>query len=273
MDYGKALTFITEDERWQEKIAIGTGIILLSSILSIVLIGVLGFFIVMGYGVRLMQNVRDGAPHPLPEWDQWGDDLMRGFKLFVVALVWSLPLVLFWIPVVIGGAMADSRGAAEFIGTTLALCGSCLMVLYGLFLAVMAPGFSIAFATDEEIRSGLQFREIWEWTVEHIGQIIVVALVYLVASILISLVAGIVGTLLCLVGLVVTVPLGTLVTYLFEYHLFGQLAHAYPFPAAAASYTSYAPYGSPTAQEESPAPAEDEGAGDEPPTPPTVPNA
>ena len=38
MDYGKALTFITEDERWKEKIAIGVGVVLLSSVLTIVLI-------------------------------------------------------------------------------------------------------------------------------------------------------------------------------------------------------------------------------------------
>jgi hypothetical protein len=94
MDIGRALTFFTEDERWIEKTAIGTGVLLLSTLLSFVLVGVVGFFIVMGYGVRLLQNVRDGVNPILPEWDQWGDDLSRGFKLFVVQFIWALPILL-----------------------------------------------------------------------------------------------------------------------------------------------------------------------------------
>jgi hypothetical protein len=58
MDIAKALTFITEDERWLEKLAIGVGIVLISSFLAPLLIGLLGFFIVAGYAIRLLQNVR-----------------------------------------------------------------------------------------------------------------------------------------------------------------------------------------------------------------------
>jgi hypothetical protein len=45
---------------------------------------------------------------------------------------------------------------------------------------------------------------------------------------MITIVAGITGLLLCIIGLIVTVPLGTLVTYLFQYHLYGQLAREFP---------------------------------------------
>ena len=80
MDIGKALTFVTEDPRWKEKIAIGTAVILISGLLSVILIGILGYFIVAGYTVRLLQNVRDGKSAPLPEWDEWAEDLTRGFR-------------------------------------------------------------------------------------------------------------------------------------------------------------------------------------------------
>lgn len=229
MDIGKALSYITEDPRWKEKVAIGTGVILLSGILSVVLIGIVGFLIVMGYTVRLLQNVRDGHPQPLPEWDQWGEDLVRGLKLAVVALVWSLPMILFSIPMTLGGALADGRGTGAFVGSVILIGGSCLMVLYGIFLAIAQASFTIAYAEDEKISSGLQVREIWDWTMANIGQLVIVALAYIVVSIGVSLVGSIVGVLLCLIGLVVTLPLAQLVIYLFQYHLYGQLAAAYPF--------------------------------------------
>jgi hypothetical protein len=228
MDYGKALTFITEDPRWQQKIAIGVGVLLISTLLTVVLIGVVGFLIAMGYCVRLLQNVRDGQTYPLPEWDQWGEDLTRGFKLLVISLVWALPLIIITVPTGIGGALTDARSseAGQFVGSILIICGSCLSMLYGLFLAIVMPGYSIAFARDEQMSSGLRFRDIWAWTQAHLSEVIMVAIIYLVASVAFGLIGVIAGVLLCIVGLIVTIPLATLVTYLFQYHLYGQLAYA-----------------------------------------------
>ena len=63
MDIAKAITFITEDPRWKEKMGMGLVVVVASAILSIVLVGILGFAIVTGYSIRLLQNVRDGQPH------------------------------------------------------------------------------------------------------------------------------------------------------------------------------------------------------------------
>jgi hypothetical protein len=224
MDIGRALTFFTEEERWIEKTAIGALVILLSSLMSFVLIGVLGFFIVMGYSVRLMRNVQQGVRPVLPEWDQWGEDLVRGLKLFAVQFVWALPIILVVLPILFGAAIAEnSRGAGETFGVLLILCGSCLSVLYGLFVALMQPGFTIAFARDEQISSGLQFTPIWQWTRTHLSDVVIVAIVYVVGSLIIGTVAGIAGAILCGIGLLVTLPLGQLVIYYFQYHLYGQL--------------------------------------------------
>ncbi|MCX6048412.1 MAG: DUF4013 domain-containing protein [Chloroflexi bacterium] len=229
MDIGKALTFFREDERWMEKLAIGTGVTVVSLILSPVLIGIVGFLIVGGYSLRLLKNVRDGVPQPLPEWDQWSEDLIRGFKWAVVAFIWSLPLLVFSIPTGIGQAlMSDNGGTSNVFGSLIASCGGCLSFLYGLFVMLMAPGFTIAYAHDEEIRSGLQITEIWQWTRRNLGQVIIVAVAYLAVSFFITAVAGILGLLLCLVGLIVTVPLAILATQLFRAHLYGQLAREFP---------------------------------------------
>jgi hypothetical protein len=230
MDYAKALTFLWEDPRWKEKLAIGTGVTLVSLMLMPVLIGIVGILIVMGYCVRALQNVRDGNQYPLPEWDQWSEDLSRGFKLAVVSLVWALPAILLSIPVVMGGVLmgvGEDNGAGFLTaigGLTFGL-GNCLVVLFGLFYALVTPGFTVWFARNEQISEGLKLTEIWEWTRRNLGGVVLVMIAYIIASMVISTVASVVGMVLCLVGLVVTIPLGTLATYLYQYHLIGQLAY------------------------------------------------
>ena len=91
MDFVKALTFIPEDPRWKEKVAIGSALALLGFLIVPVIITI-------GYCVRLTQNMRDGKQFPMPEWDDWSGDLVRGFKLAVVYAVWALPLTTLNVP-------------------------------------------------------------------------------------------------------------------------------------------------------------------------------
>jgi len=236
MDIAKALTFITEDERWLEKLAIGVGIVLISSFLAPVLIGLLGFFIVAGYAIRLLQNVRDGQPRPLPEWNQWSEDFVRGLKIAIVTVIWALPIFVVVVPMGVGAALADSgREAAEIFGGLILFGSLSLTMLYGLVVAFLTPGFTIAFARDEEIRSGLQLTEIWRWTQQHLGQVLLIGIIYLAASFVLGIVAMITGLLLCGIGLIVTIPLSTLVIMLFQHHLYGQLARTEQAPSAPAT--------------------------------------
>lgn len=229
MDIGKALTFITEDERYLEKLGIGVALLLISAVASIAFIGILGGFILAGYSVRLLKNVRDGMEKPLPEWDQWSDDLVRGFKLAVVGFVWALPIIVLSIPLGLGASLMDNHSnAAGAVGGIITFGATCLMALYGVFMAVMIPGYTIAFAKDESIRSGLQITEITQWTLQNIGQVVIASLVGWAAGAVFGILGMIGGLILCVVGLVVTLPLAGLVTTLFQHHLYGQLAREYP---------------------------------------------
>ena len=242
MDIGRALTYFTEDERWVEKTAIGTGLFLVSSLLSVVLIGLLGFFILFGYMVRLVQNVRDGVQPALPEWNQWGDDLVRGVKLACVYVVWALPIIFVSVPLSIFGAILDEsfRYGDDVMGLFL-LCSFCLTFLVAIAYAVLQPGFTIAFARKEQISDGLQASEIWNWTRDNIGNVVIVAILTVIASVIISAVGSIIGTILCVVGLVVTLPLSQLVTYYVQSHLYGQLARLAGDGAASGGFDSPPP--------------------------------
>ena len=226
MDIGRALTYFSEDERWVEKTAIGTGLLLISSLLLVALIGVLGYFILFGYLVRLLQNVRDDVHPVLPEWDRWGDDLVRGVKLVCVYVVWALPIFLISVPMFIIGAVVTDYVpyADEGLGEIFILCSLCLQFLVGIAYLVFQPGFTIAFARNETISEGLQVSEIWDWTRDHIGNVAIVAILTVIASVIITTVGSIVGLILCVIGAVVTVPLSQLIIYYFQSHLYGQLA-------------------------------------------------
>lgn len=229
MDIQRAFTFITEDERWLQKLAIGVGLILASMILSAVLVGILGYLILAGYTIRLLQNVRDGVGKPLPEWDDWGGDLSRGFKYAVVGFIWALPIILLTVPSSIGGALADGGGDfGGFVGGVIVIFSSCLSFVYGIFIALAQPGFTISFARDEKISSGLMLTDIWQWTRSNLGQVVIAALVVLGATLALMLGASVIGVLLCVIGLIITLPLAMLAMTLVQHHLYGQLARSYP---------------------------------------------
>ncbi len=253
IDYGKALSFFTEDEHWLEKLGIGVGVVLASFLAALLVVlipsfilyaifpwtvagnlaGYAVYFLValipLGYGLRLLRNVQAGVEKPLPEWNDWGNDLVRGFKLSVVSIVWMLPLLIFAIPSWVGGELTNNfDDAASFFGVMLLLCGSCLSFLYGLFIAVMSPGYTIAFLRDEEISSGLRFREVIAWTRAHPGPVVTVAALGILVAILASLLGVLVGAILICIGLLVTLPLSILIPMFFHHHLYGQLARQFP---------------------------------------------
>ena len=235
MNITKSLTFYLDDPRRMEKLGVGTAVVLISTILTPVLIGIAGYLILTGYAIRLLQNVRDGVEHPLPEWDRWSEDLGVGFRYALAILVYVLPIMVLWIPTVIGAAMTDSSRGAGFIGVPLMVLGMCLLFVYGLFITLATPAITIAFARDEEIRSAFDFTGIWNWTRDHIGPVVIVSLVYIAASMVLAIGGAIVGALLCVVGLIVTIPLATLLTTVVQYHLYGQLAQEYGTPVRSAT--------------------------------------
>lgn len=241
IDIGKAITFYTEDEKWLEKLGIGTALVLISTILSVVLVGLVGFLILAGYGVRLLQNVRDGVAKPLPEWDRWGEDLASGFKLVVALFLYTLPALIFMIPVIIGAFIADQGESAQFIGVPFIIGGVCLMIVYSLLVALATPGITIAFARDETIGSALRFNAIWEWTRERIGTVLIVALVNIAVSAVLGLIAPLLGIILCVVGILVTIPLATLLQTLIANHMYGQMAQEGRLASAYAGAQAEAP--------------------------------
>ena len=211
MDIGKSFTFVFEDEEWVSKLLIAAVI----SLISPFLLGI-PYLLLVGYTVQLVRNVRRGEARPLPRWDDLGDKFREGLLLFIAALVYSLPNLIILCPfIIIAVATGDSQQAQDALGILWA-CFACLGFLWGIAVALVTPALYVRLAETGELASLFRFGDIIGFTTRNIGSVIVAIVVAWVAN----LIASIVGTLLCGVGLLVTTPWAAFVAA----HLYAQVA-------------------------------------------------
>ena len=238
MQYGLPFqaVFRSTDPRIRNKLMTGTLYVLVSMVLSVALVGIVGFFIVGGYVLRLLRNVRTNQEHPLPEWNQWQTDLRNGFFLFVAYVVWLLP---FFVPYtnlvvnLVGNNPAslpatdslDSFGAAFSYGLMSISLGRSLMALLPTVAGwILGPAIMIALAQRMELADAFNFRNVLAWVARNWVQCLLVSVIAGLMSLLISVVATLTGALALGIGLIVTLPFGFLMSSIYQSHLFGQLA-------------------------------------------------
>lgn len=128
IDFGRPFNFVFEDQKWLVKVLIG-GVCFF--------IPIVGGMIVMGYQRRIMLAVAEGNDRGLPEWDQWGEDLVNGLKMFGIFLGYMLPGLFLYIGGSIGGVIL-----AEVAGDEAAIVGmlfSCIGMPLYMLGALIAP--------------------------------------------------------------------------------------------------------------------------------------
>ena len=195
MDIGRALTFTFQDSQWIKKVAIG-GLLFL--------IPIVGWLIVAGYWLRLVRQVIEAEDLPLPEWNDFGGDLVRGLKIFVVALVWGIPAGIL--------SLMTRFSGDELSSANLGL--QCLSTIVSLGVGFMQPLFATRVALTEDIGAGLQFGAIFN----EVRPVATPLLVVLLMSFVTALLAA-VGLVLCLIGVVFT----AFFAYVVQAHLYGQV--------------------------------------------------
>jgi hypothetical protein len=223
MDFGRAFLFMFEDEEWLKKLGIGTllGLLMLVLIPTIIL-WVFPFIALLGYTIVVLRNVMDGVERPLPEWADWSEFFSLGFKVFAATFVWALPMILLTIPLAIGSALMDQSRGAEGIGIAIVVCGSCLVLLWGLFVALLMPAIYVRIAATRRFVSAFEFGPLFAFTRENLGNVIIALLLLIVVGLIASVVAML-GVIALFVGLLITIPFATLWQYLVQAHLFGQI--------------------------------------------------
>jgi len=215
MDIGSAFTFMFDDENWVGKLAIGGGIAFGAVILSPILVGLVLFFPLMGYMLETIKNIRDGQTK-LPEWTDFGNLFVKGLMLFLITLVYQIPVIL--LACIAGGLNAGMAQADADVAQALsivAICLSCLQIVVSLLVSAIMPAAWIRYAQYDTFGSAFQFGEIFRFITANIGNYIIAVLLTWVAGLLAGL-----GLILCIVGVFFTMFWSMLVSA----NLYGQLA-------------------------------------------------
>ena len=180
--------------KWTNKLLIG----MLVSIVPIV------NFALLGWVIDIMRNVSQRQANPLPEWDNFGDKFVKGAILFVVSLIYSLPLLLIscpalFLPFTRGDFSREGQEALAGVIAGTGLLLVCAISVYALLLSFLMPAIFLNFARKGTFAACFEFGEIWRIMSRNLGDYIVAWLIIIVVSIGVSFVIGMVAGVLAFI--------------------------------------------------------------------------
>jgi hypothetical protein len=208
MEFGKAFSFAFEDPDWLKKLGIGA---------LLMIIPFIGWLVVGGWGIEITKRVIQHDPQPLPDWSDFGGYLVKGLQVFVIGLVYSLPIILVNIcqqGVTLFGQQGDTTDQNILMAVTvLAVCFGCVSFIYSIFLGFILPAALGNFAATGQLGAGFRFGEVF-------GLVRAAPVAYLLALLggfVASLIASL-GIILCVIGILFT----AVYAYTINAHLYGQ---------------------------------------------------
>lgn len=201
MDIGRAAQYWLSDPNWIKKVLIG-GLLFL--------VPIIGWLIVGGYYIRTIQRISGGVDTPLPEWDQWGEDLVRGLKLAGIMIIWLLPLWAISICTFALGLVDETAGGAA------GLLLNCLGFIYSIAFYFIFPVLVGRFAANEQFNAAFQVSEIIQDAQKIPSQLLIFVVLYFVLGFVASF-----GVILCVIGVIFT----GFIAYLISGHLVAQISN------------------------------------------------
>lgn len=147
MDLKRGLTFPTLDPQWIVKVLIGT-LISFVPILN---------FVAVGYSLDVTRNVNNGQETPMPEWNDFGGQFIRGLLAVIIQFIWSLPLLVLACPLIIpiiSAANSDSGELSAGAGAIIA-CVPILIIVGALVLAPFIMAANTRFAITNQFSEAM----------------------------------------------------------------------------------------------------------------------
>jgi hypothetical protein len=120
-------------------------------------------FAVFGYMIKIGQNVAQGIPRPLPEWGEFGDHFMRGFYVFVIYLVYLMPIFILeglFFCVTGGLASGSRRGEGGAVAALLGLCLVPLIIILALAISFVLYAAMARYVATNSLSESFKFAEV-----------------------------------------------------------------------------------------------------------------
>lgn len=228
MDIGKSITFVTEDEKWLEKLGIGA---------LVAAVPVLNFAWT-GFMVDVMRNVAAGESKPLPDWTDLGEKLLRGLLVTIAGFIYALPAILVgcllaglsFVPLIAADQGSQGSGEQIALGSAALLVSlSCCLGLFILLLSFIFPAVLINYSRKGAFGSCFEFGEIMRLITTNLGEYVTAWVITIAAGFIVGTVLGAAGMLVgwipCIGWLILWVLGAIAGAYLGAVyaHLFGQV--------------------------------------------------
>jgi hypothetical protein len=204
MDFGLAFTFPFRDPDWLKKIVI---------IGLVGLIPIIGQIVVMGWAFEISRRVIRGDFQPLPDLD-FGEQLGKGFQVWLIYLVYLIPIILVTIPLAVVDTLATNAGGnTQNVVAFFSVCCSAIIFLYGLFVAFVVPAAIGRCADKGNLGAAFKFAEVFALVRAAPTAFLMVLLGVFVAGFIAPL-----GSILCVIGVLLTAVYAQAIIF----HLTGQ---------------------------------------------------
>ncbi len=160
-------------------------------------IPILPYFILYGYAVIIAKQVLKGeAPHMVP-WEDWSGMFKDGAKLFGIRMVFSLPILIMVIPLMLGGIAvpfiaenmkSGSADALVAIFTTILIGTICIIIPASIPLVIIIPVAEIHNVDKEEFAAAFRIKEWWSIFRTNLGGFIMAFGIYYAISMALAIV-------------------------------------------------------------------------------------
>jgi len=236
MEYGKAFTFLTEDEKWLAKLLIGGVLVFAGSFVFLPL------FLLYGYSFEILQSVAAGNARPAPEWDRLEDKFKKGLYLLAIRIVYFLPFVLVICCVALlaiaatASAGSGSRDTGSSLGGLLGIlyfCVICFGILYAVIATIVADAATMIYASTGQLSDAFKFGNVISLARRHVGDLFI--------ALLLTGLAGAVGTFASLITCGLGAPFVTAWVDFAKSHLLGQIFRKSGLALPPAAHVSSSP--------------------------------
>lgn len=172
MDVGRAFRYVFRDPRWPATMAVAA---------LLLVVPVLGWILLSGYGLRIVRSVVAGTDVPLPAWTEWGGLVADGLKAMLVVAFSLLPTAVALLP----------RFVVEGENGT-ALLLPLLALALNLLAAVVVAAAVARVAMTGSFLAGIEGGPVLRLVGRNVGDYVLIFLIVVLIGTLVGCVGGVV---------------------------------------------------------------------------------